>query len=108
SASLESFSSVGPGELLFDANGNPEVIDPQKVNFTAPDDISTSVFSPFYGTSAAAPDAAAVAALLLQANPNLTPAQVTGDLASTASVMNGGSNTVDGAGLIQAPSAVAA
>ena len=108
-APTESYSSVGPGEILFDANGNrlAEPIDPDKINFTAPDGIPTSVFNPFYGTSAAAPNAAAVAALMLQANPNLTPTQVTDDLASTAAVMNGGS-TADGAGFVQAPGAVAA
>ena len=107
---LEPFSSAGPGEILFDANGNRlgQPIDPNKINFTAPDGIATSVFNPFYGTSAAASNAAAVAALMLQANPNLTPAQVTDDLARTALVMNGDSNSADGAGFIQAPGAVQA
>ncbi len=110
SVSLEPFSSVGPGEILFDANGNrlAQPIDPDKINFTAPDGIATSVFPTFFGTSAAAPDAAAVAALMLQANPALSPTQVTDDLAAAAAVMNGGSNTADGAGLVQAPGAVAA
>lgn len=107
---LEPYSSVGPGEVLFDANGNrlAQPIDPDKINFTAPDGIATSVFNPFYGTSAAAPNAAAVAALMLEANPNLTPAQVTADLEQSALVMNGGSNAADGAGFIQAPGALRA
>ncbi len=106
---LEPYSSVGPGTILFDANGNllATPINPQKVNFVAPDDIATSVFNPFNGTSAAAPNAAAVAALMLQANPNLTPAQVTAALAATASPMSNGA-TADGAGLVQAGGAVQA
>ncbi len=43
----------------------------------------------FFGTSQAAPDAAAVAALMLQVAPSLTPAQVRGDLIASARPMNG-------------------
>jgi Ca2+-binding RTX toxin-like protein len=116
----EYFSSYGPGEYLFDANGNrlstPETLD--KVNFEAPDGSATSVFDPFYGTSAAAPNAAAVAALMLQIQPTLTPADITTILEETAvpaegttdtpsGIQNAPSAAQTGAGLIQANQAVA-
>lgn len=104
---VEPFSSVGSGDFLLDANGDPlsqpEAAD--KVNFLAPDGDVTSVFAPFYGTSAAAPAAAAVAALMLQANPNLTPAQITALLEQSAEPANGAAFAT-GAGLIQADAAV--
>ena len=104
---LEPFSSVGSGEFLFDAQGNrlgsPEALG--KVDFTAPDGSTTSVLNPFKGTSAAAPDAAGVAALMLQANPSLTPALITADLEATALSMSGGPAAV-GAGFVQAVPAV--
>jgi hypothetical protein len=106
---IESFSSVGPGTILFDSSGNrlSTAISGNKVNFIAPDGIATSVFAPFYGTSAAAPDAAAVAALMLQANASLTPSQVTSMLSSSAIAVTGAAGGVGvGAGLIQATSAV--
>lgn len=104
---IEAFSSVGPGTILFDAKGNrlAAATSGHKVDFVAPDGIVTSVFNPFYGTSAAAPDAAAVAALMLQANPALTPAQVTAMLAQSAIKVTGPAGGI-GAGLIQATSAV--
>jgi len=103
----EAFSSVGPGTILLDAQGNrlPMALSAHKVDFLAPDGVATSVFSPFYGTSAAAPDAAAVAGLMLQANPSLTPTQLTTMLDASA-VKVGGPTNGTGAGLIQAPSAV--
>ena len=107
----EAFSSVGPGTIYYDANG-AALATPQstgKVDFLAPDGIATSVtgFAQFYGTSAAAPDAAAVATLLLQVNPNLTPAELSADLAATATAIPGAATQV-GAGLVNANAALGA
>lgn len=104
----ESFSSVGTGQIMFDASGNrlPDSQSANKVSFLAPDGSMTSVLAPFYGTSAAAPNAAGVAALMLQADPNLSPAQVSAILAQTAAPVAGGFGAV-GAGLIRADAAVA-
>lgn len=103
----ETFSSVGTGNILFDAAGNrlTTAESPSKVNFLAADGSITSVFAPFYGTSAAAPGAAAVAALMLQANHALSPNQVTSLLEQSAAPA-GGAAFSTGAGLIQADAAV--
>ncbi len=108
---IESFSSSGPGEFLLNASGqqitNP--VSDGKVNLSAPDGNPTTLPSsegldPFYGTSAATPAAAAIAALMLQENPSLTPAQVEALLAQSAIPMS--SPTESGAGLVQAVGAV--
>jgi hypothetical protein len=104
---VESFSSDGASQLLFNASGT-RLASPTAaggVAFVAPDGAATSVFNPFYGTSAAAPNAAAVAALMLQANPTLTPAQVTGILEQTATPVHGAAGAI-GSGLIDAAAAV--
>ena len=103
------YSSTGNPEFLLDSSGDslpaPQVID--KPNILAPVDAGTSVtgFSPFDGTSAAAPEAAAVAALMLQANPSLTPAQVQSDLEASANSI-GQPASVQGAGVVNALGAV--
>jgi hypothetical protein len=124
-AVLENFSSQGGAPILFDKTGTrlgtPTLR--QKPNFVAPDggndtflgfkdtgDKSTvaqcannSSFPNFFGTSAAAPHAAAIAALLLQADSTLTPAQIYGALQSTALPMANTSPDVNtGYGFIQA------
>ncbi|MCX7384645.1 MAG: S8 family serine peptidase [Alphaproteobacteria bacterium] len=103
----EAFSAYGTGVFMFDAAGN-RIAAPRtanKVDFLAPDGVATSVFSTFYGTSAAAPQAAAVAALMLQAAPNLSPARVTAILEQTTVALPGTVKQV-GAGLIQATAAI--
>ncbi len=104
----ESFSSVGQGTLLLAPNGTP-LTEPQsasKVDFLAPDGSLTGVLAPFFGTSAAAANAAGVAALVLQADPSLTPAQMTQVLEQTATPALGAAAAV-GAGLLDASAAVA-
>jgi hypothetical protein len=111
SPAAESFSSSGAGtELLFANNGtalsSPDVLSPVAVSGV--DDIQTTVpggLSDFYGTSAASASLAGVAALMLSANPNLTPAQVGQIMEQTALPMT--NSAVSGAGLVQVDSAVA-
>jgi subtilisin family serine protease len=75
-ATPEAFSSRGPVTHFFDANGSPLPAPSvrQKPELAAPDGVTTSLaahFAPFYGTSAAAPAAAGIAALILSAKPAL-------------------------------------
>ncbi len=108
----ESFSSSGAGaELLFANNGaaltSPDVLSPVAVSGV--DDIATTVaggLSDFYGTSAASASLAGVAALILSANPNLTPAAVEMLMEETALPM--ANAAVSGAGLVQVDPAIAA
>lgn len=108
---LEAFSSSGGTELLFDQNGNP-LASPaflDKVDVTAPDGVSTSVsgLASFFGTSAAAPNAAGVAALMLQANGSLNSQDVGNLMKDSAIDMAApGYDNASGYGLIQADRAV--
>ena len=104
----ESFSSSGAGtELLFANNGaalaSPDVLSP--VAASGVDDIETTVpgLTDFYGTSAASASLAGVAALILSANPNLTPAEVEQIMEETALPM--ADSAVSGAGLVQVDAA---
>ena len=117
---LESFSSSGTTPILFTTAGTP-TFDPRakKPGIVAPDGTNTTFFSSdsvvdpdtfpnFFGTSAAAPHAAAVAALLLDAVPTLTPAAIYSALESTAIDMGApGFDNDSGFGLIQADAAIA-
>jgi Subtilase family len=97
---IESFSSAGGTPILFTKAGtrlpSPEIRNQPR--FTGPDGGATTFFGSlfsgvyrFFGTSAAAPHVAAVAALMLQykgGNRSLTPAQIYSTLAMTAIDMN--------------------
>ena len=102
----ESFSSVG-GMMVGGTFRN-------KPDFTAPDGVSTTVvkFPLFYGTSAAAPHAAAVAGLLQSAykkyfNGKLIPDSVRSILMRTSlDIGSSGFDNISGSGLIQADAAL--
>lgn len=77
----------------------------------APSDVNLDpAWIPYYttmsGTSMATPEVAGVCALLLSANPNLTPAQVKAAIVSTATPMPGYSAHQAGAGFINAYAAI--
>ena len=121
-ALLESFSSAGGIPILFDSTGNPLAVPDVRANpaIVAPDGTNTTFFGfdigsdpdsfpNFFGTSAAAPHAAAVAALVLEADPSLTPSELYGLMQSTAADMGApGFDFETGFGLIDAFDAVAA
>jgi len=103
----ESFTGVGPVTRVFDAAGNrlPTLEVRNKPDITSHDGVDTTVpgFNPFFGTSAAAPNAAAVAALLREFNPALTPAGVRAAMiAGTVDIPPAGWDNVTGFGLIDA------
>src|SRR5207244_5917086 len=102
---LEPYSSQGPVTIYF-----PTLQVRPKPDLAGFDGVSTSIcvspsdcVEPFFGTSAAAPHVAAVAALLLSKNSCLTPAQVRQVLKSGAmDVLARGFDTVSGAGRLDA------
>lgn len=115
---VELFSSDGTRRIFYDRDGNPlkggvtfasgggELR--QKPDIAAADGVSTTLppatgLNPFYGTSAAAPHAGAVAALLKSAVPSLTPAQLRNILLTTAlDIEAAGVDQDSGRGLVMA------
>ena len=120
SSKWERFSSDGKRHLFYNSDGT--ALTPGNVSstggatrtkpdITAADGVATSVtgFQPFFGTSAAAPHAAAIAALLLSGKPTATPAQIRSALVSSAIDLGApGFDTVTGSGVIMAGPALAA
>jgi subtilisin family serine protease len=118
---VESFSSDGPRRVFFAADGSafpPDSFPPNafsgqlraKPDLTAADCVDTSSpgFGTFCGTSAAAPHAAAIAALLLEAGTgrNVTQADVIVALKRTALDIEAfGDDRDSGAGIIDAHAA---
>jgi subtilisin family serine protease len=121
---VESFSARGGDvPIVLDGHGQALPGGPVtrfKPDFSAPDGVNTASFgidSPydedsfqnFFGTSAAAPHAAAVAALLRQAHPTLSPPALLEALRATAvDIESPGRDVWSGAGLIDADAALRA
>lgn len=127
---IEDFSSYGGLPKTLNVASEPMEIEiPNKPDIIAPDGVNNTTFGSlgssdiegdgfrnFFGTSAAAPNAAAIAALMLQANPQLTPANIKSTLIETALDMDDpsdpdifaeGFDFASGHGLIQADKAIA-
>jgi subtilisin-like proprotein convertase family protein len=110
----ERFTSDGPRRMFYAADGTPYTpgdlsatggVVRAKPEITAADGVMTTVpgFDPFFGTSAAAPHAAAIAALALSGNPGMTNAEIRAALTSTAlDLAPAGNDQRTGAGVIRA------
>lgn len=119
---LEEYSSRGPVTHYFGPVSGTTAAAPlpspqeiSKPDIVATDCGVTTFFAQFFvfegvwrfcGTSAAAPHAAAIAALVRQANPGVSAAQVRADLASTAHPVGAFGPEAVGAGLLDADPAV--
>ena len=120
-ALLADFSSWGGTPILFAEDGTrlPAAEVREQPRFVAPHFGNTSFFVQisdwefdglpnFSGTSAAAPNAAAVAALMMHLDPTLTAAEVVAALEATAvDMLEAGYDLATGHGLIQAEAALA-
>jgi Subtilase family len=136
-AQLEYFSAEGGAPILFDTTGTrlTTPVVRQKPDFVGPDGVNNTFigftlasdgypggtlntnnascqndtnYPNFFGTSAATPHAASIAALMLQANPALTPTQIYQALQNSALPMaTPAPNYQSGYGFIQADAAFA-
>ncbi len=119
---VEVFSSDGPRRMFFNADSTAITANNflfatsggavrNKPDITAADGVSTTLssFTPFFGTSAAAPHAGAIAALLKSANSSLTAAQIRTILINSALDIEGtGYDINSGNGILQAYQAMQA
>ncbi|KAF0249021.1 MAG: hypothetical protein FD167_1570, partial [bacterium] len=120
---LETFSSDGPRRMFYNANGTAITSGNllfatnggnvrNKPDITAADGVSTTLtggLNPFFGTSAAAPHAGAIAALVKSANPSLTTTQIRSILTLSAIDIEGaGRDNNAGFGILDAFAAVQA
>ena len=135
-ALLEPYSSFGGAPILFDTSGNrlAQPVVRQKPDFVGPDGTNTTFFGfqlanatppiqdpstvpecandasypNYFGTSAATPHAAGLAALMLQANSSITPGDIYTAIRFTAAPMvNPAPDLATGYGFIQAGPALA-
>lgn len=118
----EDFSSTGPVTRVFNASGTrlASPVSLQKPDISGIDGVNTSFFGSdipedndvlpnFFGTSAAAPNVAALIALFREAAPSMTQAEVLEALQETALPMNGqpvGWDEQGGFGLVEADAAI--
>ncbi|MCH8825530.1 MAG: S8 family serine peptidase [Chloroflexi bacterium] len=119
---LEGFSSTGPTEILFDANGNrlaeatvrpkPDLVSPDGVNIPdttlagTPDPVLGGIRN-YFGTSASAAHVAGVAALIKQAAPTISPQSLYQALRTSAKdILATGFDDGSGHGLVQAHAAI--
>jgi uncharacterized repeat protein (TIGR01451 family) len=101
-------TAITPGNVLFGTGGGRLL---QKPDITAADCVTTTTpgFLTFCGTSAAAPHAAAIAALLLSASPAPAPALVRAAMGATAlDIEAAGVDRDSGRGIVMADRARAA
>ena len=115
---VEWFSSDGPRRIFFEEDGTP--VTPGdflstggelrlKPDVAAADGVTTATpgFAPFYGTSAAAPHAAALTALLLHGEPTLSPSMLRDLLSTTAlDIEEPGFDRDSGVGIFEARKAL--
>ena len=118
---VENFSSDGFRRIFYKPNGTP--ITPGnfsstggkvliKPDLTAADGVVTTLppdsgLNPFFGTSAAAPHAGAIAAQILSARPSATAKQVRKALnASAIDILTPGVDRTSGVGIVMAPQAI--
>jgi len=97
-------TAITPGNFLFGTNGGTTL---NKVDMAAADCGTTTTpgFIPFCGTSAAAPTAAAIAALIKGNNPALTRAQILAAMNATAlDIEAAGWDRDSGVGIVMVPS----
>ena len=101
-------TAITPGNVLFATNGGVTLA---KVDLAAADGVVTTTpgFIPFFGTSAAAPHAAALAAVVWSANPGASAATVKSALLGSAlDIEAPGVDRDSGVGIVMAPAAVRA
>jgi len=110
-----SFTSRGPTRILFSPNGSPlgSVVTRNKPDIAAIQGTDTTFFGQdadgngfpnFFGTSAAAPHAAAIAALIKEQFPSMTPAEIYARMKETTG--NANWNNVTGFGTVRAYEAI--
>ncbi len=119
---VEHFSADGPRQMFYHSDGTPVTpgnfsstggVIYRKPELTAADGVSTTVpaiggASPFFGTSAATPHAAAIGALVWSKNPALTAAQVLNVLTNSCiEIMHPVFNRDAGNGILMADTALA-